>query len=105
MKQGVHWLRRSFEQGNRKALVSYVELDLAPNFDEKPWRVKILQKALRDAGYVDVTESGEMDEETVASVDELKTSFGVQGKGITIQLLDRLGIIEALFPNDLAEEE
>lgn len=98
IKEGVFWIRKAFEQGNRQALVTYTELDLAKAFDNKPWRVKILQKALRDAGYIDVPDSGDMDEETRDSLDEFMSGLGIEGKAITFQVLDRLGIVEAMFP-------
>jgi TPR repeat protein len=104
MKEGVYWLRRSFEQGNRQALVSYTELDLTQIFDEKPWRVKILQNALRKAGYAGVTDSGEMDEETRGALEKLMRTYSLESKAITFQLLDRLAIVEQLFPKTPPDE-
>lgn len=103
MTEGATWLRKAFEQGNRQALVTYTELDLAKIFDNKPWRVKILQKALKDAGFVDVAENGTMDEETRASLDEFMSGIKPDSKAITFQVLDRLKIVEPLFPRKQQE--
>ena len=98
MKEGVEWLRRSFEQGNRQALVTYTELDLSRAFDNKPWRVRLLQKALREAGETSFADSDAMDDATSTALGNFIAAQGIEGKVITFQVLDRLGIIEAMFP-------
>lgn len=105
MKTGIFWLRKAFEQGNRQALVSYTELDLTPNFEERPERVKILQKALRDAGQTGVMQTGAMDDETLGALEGLRAKVNPGSKGITLQLLDSLGIVATLFPKDAASSE
>lgn len=104
MKEGVAWLRKAFELGNRQALVSYTELDLTDVFIDKSERVKILQTALRGAGFLDVADSGQLDDETATSLIEFKSGLKIQGKAITFQVLDRLGIVEALFPKQVADK-
>jgi tetratricopeptide (TPR) repeat protein len=103
MKEGVSWLRKAFEQGNRQALVTYTELDLSKAFDNKPWRVKLLQKALRDAGDTTVPDTDIFDDATSTALGNFISSQGIEGKAITFQILDRLGIIEAMFPKKVAE--
>ena len=98
MAEGVAWLRKSFEQGNRQALITYTELDLSRAFDNKPWRVKILQQALRDAGDASVQDSDAMDDATSTALSSFIAAQGIENKTITFQVLDRLGIIEAMFP-------
>jgi hypothetical protein len=105
MKEGVYWLRKAYEQGNRTALKSYAELDLTEIFDKKPWRVKILQRALRDAGASGVTDSDVLDEGTRSAVRTLMASYGLDGKAITFEFLDRLGIVEPLFPKSMPDGE
>ncbi len=99
MKEAMHWLRRSLDQGNRQALVTYTENpDLTPEFAGEPWRIKILQRALRDAGYVDVPDNGALDEETMQSLDEFMSDVRSSSKAITLQVLDRLNIADEVFP-------
>ncbi len=98
MTDGIGWLRRAYEQGNRQALVTYTELDLTEVFDGRAERIKTLQEALRKAGYVDVPDSGQLDDETTSSIEEFKSGLKLDGKSITFQMLDRLNIIEKLFP-------
>jgi tetratricopeptide (TPR) repeat protein len=101
---GIRWLRSAYEQGNRQALVTYAELDLTDVFDGRTERIKTLQAALRSAGYLDVPDSGQLDDETTSSIEEFKSGLKLDGKSITFQVLDRLGIIEKLFPEkDLAQ--
>jgi TPR repeat protein len=97
MKQGLHWLRRAYEQGNRQAMVNYAEYDLSPAF-ERSDRVKILQDALRKSGASNVPDSGVLDEATLSALHAYMRTAGIEGRRITFQVLDRLGIVEVLFP-------
>ncbi len=97
MKEGLVWVRRAFEQGNRQAMVNYAEYDLSPAF-ERSDRVTILQASLRKAGSEDVPDSGAMDAATMAALTAYKRANGIQGERITFQVLDRLGIVAELFP-------
>jgi tetratricopeptide (TPR) repeat protein len=105
MEEGVSWLRKAFEQGNRQALITYTELDLSRAFDNKPWRVKLLQKALRDAGETGVPDTDVIDDPTSTSLGNFISSQGIEGKAITFQVLDRLGIVEAMFPKKEAAKQ
>ncbi len=106
MKEGVSWLRKAFDQGNRQALITYTELDLSRAFDNKPWRVKLLQKALRDAGDASVPDTDAIDDATSTALGTFISGQGIEGKAITFQVLDRLGIVEAMFPKkEVAKQE
>jgi TPR repeat protein len=98
MTEGVAWLRRAFEQGNRQALVTYTELDLTDIFTDRPDRVSMLQTALSEAGFVDVGQSQQLDDATMTALEDYKSGLKIAGKAITFQVLDRLGIVEKLFP-------
>lgn len=97
MKQGLVWLRRAYEQGNRQAMINYAQYDLSPAFADSN-RAKILQAGLRKSGVRDVPNSGSMDEATIAALQTFKRTSGIEGEWITFQVLDRLGIVEELFP-------
>jgi TPR repeat protein len=97
MKQGLLWLRRAYEQGNRQAMINYAEYDLTPLF-ERTDRVKVLQDALRKSGASNVPDSGVLDEPTKAALAAYKRAASLDGDRITFQVLDRLGIVEVLFP-------
>jgi len=105
MKEGVQWLRRAFEQGNRQALVTYTELDLSRAFDNKPWRVRLLQKALREAGETIMADSDAMDDATSTALGNFIAAQDIEGKAITFQVLDRLGIVEAMFPKRVVAKQ
>jgi tetratricopeptide (TPR) repeat protein len=96
MKEGLQWLRRAYEQGNRQAMINYAEYDLSPIF-ERSDRVKVLQDALRKAGH-SAPDNGVMDEATKAALQSFVGASGIEGQRITFQVLERLGIVETLFP-------
>ncbi|MCC7252846.1 caspase family protein [Hyphomicrobium sp.] len=97
MKTGLHWVRLAYERGNRQAMINYAEYDLSPVFQRSD-RVKILQDALRKAGIGGVPDSGVMDDATNAALASYKTATGLEGQRITFQVLDRLEIVDVLFP-------
>jgi tetratricopeptide (TPR) repeat protein len=101
MKEGAIWLRKAFEQGNRQAMNLYTGIDLWSSFRDKVWRVKILQKALREASIDTVAETGEIDAATREGLEIFMHREGIEGSDITLQVLDRLNIVEAIWPKNL----
>jgi hypothetical protein len=60
--------------------------------------VKILQDALRKTGASGVPDNGVMDEATKAALQAFMRAAGIEGQRITFQVLERLDIVETLFP-------
>lgn len=97
MKTGLAWLRKAYEQGNRQALINYAAYDLSPFFD-RPNRVRALQAALRAGVANDLPDTGLMDDATKLALDTYKRQAGIEAPGINFQILDRLDLVETLFP-------
>jgi tetratricopeptide (TPR) repeat protein len=97
MREGLHWVRRAYEQGNRQAMINYAEYDLSPVFDRQD-RVVILQEALRNNGAPETPASGVLDDATRTALAGYMQANGLEGQRITFQVLDRLAIVERLFP-------
>lgn len=95
--EAARWFRRSFEQGNRQALVNYTEHDLMPIFGDLPRPVTALQKGLRRAGQPQTLLSGKIDAQTLTAIDNYKRSQNIGAKGVTLQMLDQLGIVAEVF--------
>jgi TPR repeat protein len=93
----VVWFRRALAQGNRQAIVNFTEYDLSPLFTDEPRLVKVLQNGLRNAGVTQTPQSGQLDEPTLASLAAMKRNANIEAKGITLQVMDRLGIVAEVF--------
>lgn len=97
MAEAVVWLKRAYAQGNRQAAITFTEDDVTFLFREFPRLAPVLQRALRSAGAPRVLASGRIDEATLAAVEETKRQAGIRSQGISLQLLDRLGIMSEVF--------
>jgi hypothetical protein len=97
VSEGVGWLRKASEQGNRQARVNYMESDLTALLEGAPKPTRALQQALLDAGIADVPLSGELDKETLAALEAYKKREGLPGTGVTFQVLDKLAILDTVF--------
>ena len=98
MVEAIAWLKRAYAQGNRQAVVNFTEYDVSDLFREIPRIAVVLQRALRKAAPArPALASGRLDEATLAAVDETKRQAGIRSQGITLELLDRLGIVAEVF--------
>jgi len=98
MVEAIVWLKRAYAQGNRQAVVNFTEYDVSDLFREIPRIAVVLQRALRKASPTrSALASGRLDESTLAAVDEMKRHAGIRSQGITLELLDRLGIVAEVF--------
>lgn len=95
--EAVGWLRQAFNQGNPQATVNYTEHDLTPHFDELPRLVRVLKAALTREGYTVPARFDRLDSGTVGALDAYKLREGIRSKGISFQVLDRLGIVGDVF--------
>lgn len=95
--ESLVWLKRAYAQGNRHAISAYTEYDLTFVFRENPRTVPVLQAALRRQGATRSAGSGRLDEATLVALDEAKRLTGARTTGISLQLLERLGIVTEVF--------
>jgi tetratricopeptide (TPR) repeat protein len=103
--QGVSLLRAAAAKGNADAIANYQEADYSTLFEDSPDRARILETALRDAGFLkpeDVT--GMFGPPARQAVEVYKQKAGLSDPGITLRVIDRLGIAAKLQPHGAAIE-
>jgi TPR repeat protein len=103
-KEGVMWLRKASEQGNPQARVNYTEYDMAPIF-AAPKVVLALQQALARTGFSDLPETGKLDGATMSALSAYKIREGLPAVGISLQVIVKLGLIDAVFDPKLRKRD
>lgn len=97
--KAIGYLRAAFDRGNRQALSNYSGTDLGSLFADAPVRTRALQAALAAQGHAAGAE-GQFDAITRAAVEAFKAERGFAGPGVTFQVIDRLGAVEAVFRSE-----
>jgi tetratricopeptide (TPR) repeat protein len=97
VKEAFVWFRRSYEQGNRQAIVNFTGYDLAKDLKGRQAKILALQRALQKSGAVETPVSGVLDKATLDAADAVKRRAKFTGTGITFQLVDYLDLTDALF--------
>jgi tetratricopeptide (TPR) repeat protein len=93
LAQGIALLRAAAAKQNADAVANYQETDFSTLFEDSPDRARTLETALRDAGFLkpeDVT--GEFGPPARQAVEAYKQKAGLPDPGITLRVIDRLGI-------------
>jgi hypothetical protein len=94
---GVRFIREAADQNNRQAIVSYTKTDFTSLFDNSPNRAALLEQALLGKGYL---KSNAVEEKWTAALSEaieaFKSENNLTEKGITLRVLDRLGVVDSL---------
>lgn len=96
MKEGVLWIEKASEQGNRRARVNYTEYDFTTLFEPKKV-IAALQRALAAKGIANVPATGALDQATLDAVKAFKQREGLPGDGITLQVISALGLVDVVF--------
>jgi TPR repeat protein len=92
---GVRLLRAAAQQNNPQALINYLDTDFMSLFEEEPLR-KVLQRVLTAKGYLP-TDATEVSNDTLrAAVENFKSATGIGDKSVSLRVLDRLGVLDAL---------
>ncbi|MBL8573610.1 MAG: caspase family protein [Hyphomicrobiaceae bacterium] len=101
--KALGYFRAAFDRGNRQARINYAGTDLGELFADAPQRTRVLQAALIADGQ-SLAANGRYDAATRAALDAFKSRHALTGPGATLQALDRLGIVAAVFqPESKAE--
>jgi TPR repeat protein len=96
LTRGISLLRKAVEQGYAQAKINYSQADFTTLFDDNAQRASIIQKALVAKGVLRSTSAtGKWGPETVEALASYKRSI-VVGPGVTLSLLDQLGVTEEL---------
>jgi TPR repeat protein len=93
-ERGVGLLRSAAEQNNEQAITNYAREDFATIFEGSPVRVAIVEKALVNLGFLLASNvTGNWGPALATAIDEFKVSAKLPEKGVTLRVLDRLGVI------------
>jgi predicted acylesterase/phospholipase RssA/tetratricopeptide (TPR) repeat protein len=95
--RGVALLRAAAEKNNQKAIANYAQQDLRLIFNDSPDRVTIVERALVDRGFLQPTDvTATWNSSLDAALDAFKRSEHLGEGGVTLRVLDRLGVIVEL---------
>lgn len=100
MAKALHWMRIAYRQANRQARTNYTDTDISSLFEGSPKRTAALQTALLQAGVYAGEIGQQFDQKTKAAAETYKEQHSIKGEGITFQLLDALGITDAVLQRE-----
>ena len=102
--KGVSLIRAAAEQGNHQAKMNYTETDFTVLFKDDA-RSRILEKALVDKRLLRIEDlQGKWSETLRAAIEAFKKTAQLPDRGISLQTLDRLGVIDELSATKASSE-
>ncbi len=96
-REAMFWMRKAYAQGNRQAAINYADTDMSVLLSDSKERTAALQQALKRFNYLSGKPSGSVDDATRQALLSFKASKGIRGNGITFQVMDALGITDAVL--------
>jgi len=99
-KRGVELLRAAAAQNNPNARINYQEQDFSTLFRDHRARTAIVQNALVEKGFLAPQDvSGNWGAPTDAALEAFKRAAQLPEKGLTLRMIDKLGIVDKLSAN------
>ncbi len=97
---GVALIRKAAERNTPDAVANYAGTDLSVLFEDAPALVKILQNALVGRKLLEPAQAtGSFDAPTQAALRTFGELNGLDNDGVTLKLLDTLGVVDLLSDN------
>ena len=97
LREGVALLRAAAAQGNAQALANYAGTDYTKAFAADPSWIRPLEEALIARGLAgDAIADGVLSADDWAAIARFKAQAGLRDEGLSLRLLDQLGLIERL---------
>jgi TPR repeat protein len=94
--RGTLLIGKSAGQGYAQAKLNFSETDYTILFEDNPQLTTIIQMALVSVGFLQSSQAtGKWEQETLDALASFKRSL-VVGPGVTLSLLDQLGVVQEL---------
>jgi TPR repeat protein len=95
--RGLALIRAAAQKGDRDAIGNYTTADLGPALQTIPAAVTILQRSMAAKGKLQQTDvTGTWAPATQAALDAFKKAEGLKNDGLTPEVMDRLGVADAI---------
>ena len=100
--KGVSLLRSAAGQGEARGLRNYTAIDYTSFFNNKkllkaPALTIVLQQGLAAKGFLPSGQAdGQWTDAIAAAIDRFKAAENISDKGVSLRVLDRLGVVDAL---------
>jgi TPR repeat protein len=104
LEKATHMLRAAVAQNNEQAIVNYAETDYVSLFEGVPETTMVLAQALASAGFLDKGDLSDRYGPAIKhAVEDFKKKSALSDPGITLRVIDRLGIAGKIRPRDDAQ--
>jgi TPR repeat protein len=101
LEKATEMLRAAVEQNNDQAIVNYAETDYSSLFEGVPETTLVLAQALASAGFLNKDDISDRFGPAIRrAVEDFKKKSALPDPGITLGVIDRLGIAGKIRPRE-----
>ena len=101
LEKATEMLRAAVEQNNDQAIVNYTETDYSSLFEGVPETTIVLAQALASAGFLKTDDISDRFGPAIRrAVEDFKKKSALPDPGITLRVIDRLGIAGKIRPRE-----
>ena len=101
LEKATEMFRAAVEQNNDQAIVNYTETDYSLLFEGVPETTTVLAQALVSAGFLKTNDISDRFGPAIRrAVEDFKKKLALADPGITLRVIDRLGIASKIRPRE-----
>jgi TPR repeat protein len=101
LEKATEMLRAAVEQNNDQAIVNYTETDYSSLFEGVPETTMVLGQALASVGFLKKDDISDRFGPAIRrAVEDFKKKSALPDPGITLRVIDRLGIAGKIRPRE-----